>query len=123
MTQMCAEATLGLFKTRATIKRRQLPELAKFAEAIVEPEKEAIKDRLQISAGPRARFLHRSHYEGDLEDAAQSLVDEGRPVTLGNIAEKLSSEKEFIDERVIRRWNEKYGVDWKVFARRYRKRT
>jgi hypothetical protein len=123
MTQMCEEAKLGLFKTRATIKRVQLPGLAKFAEDIVEREKEAIKDRLQISAGPSARFLHRGHYEADLEDAAQSLVDEGKPVTLGNIAEKLSSEKEFIDERVIRRWNDKYGVDWKSFARQHRERT
>lgn len=123
MTQMCEEATFNLLKTRATIKRVRLPSLTKFAEPIGEREKDAIKERLQISAGPSARFLHRSHYEGVLEDAAQSLVDEGKPVTLGNIAEKLSSEKEFIDERVIRRWNEEFGVSWKVFARQSRKRT
>lgn len=74
--------------------------------------------RLGIREGPKARFEHRSQYENVLKNAMQDLLSEGEEITQEAVAGKLTEEsQDALDQRMIRRWNKEFGVNWKMFVK------
>jgi len=87
-------------------------------ETLAKIEYEATLRRLEVHEGPRPTFRHRSQYEHALQTAISDVLADGEKITQGTVAEKLGKDKEDpIDERVIRRWNTEFGIDWKGFVK------
>lgn len=121
LEQLCQEAVIGFFKRRSVIRRIGLPSLAQTVESIVQSEEEAIKARLNIRTGPVPAFLNRDHYENVLLGAAGDILSSGGEVTQRTIADQLAKRQAeveaevTIEERMIRRWNREFGLDWRHF--------
>jgi len=125
LNELCQEAILHFMKEAGIVKGYKPPPLARLADAIVSLEAKAIRSRLGIQEGPASLFIHRSHYEKVLTEAITRLLADGEQVTQERVAEKLNETlgDPTIDERMIRRWNREYGVDWKEFKSRLLNRT
>jgi hypothetical protein len=106
----CSKALIARLKTST----RQ-PGLAGVVDMILRPEEESIKSRLEIRRGPRPRFRNMNEYEMVLRDAMNQILSEGQRITYGNVAGKIDKDRaDAIDERVIRRWNTEFDINWKA---------
>jgi hypothetical protein len=106
----CSKALIARLKTST----RQ-PGLAGVVDIILRPEEESIKSRLEIRRGPRPRFRSKNEYEVVLRDAMNQIIAEGQRITYENVAGKIDKDRaDAIDERVIRRWNTEFDVNWKA---------
>lgn len=123
LEQLCGEAFIGLLKRRSVLRRVDLS-LAQEVESIVRAEEKAIKARLNIRTGPVPEFLDRDHYESVLLEAIAQLQSSGKAITQELVAEQLAETRSTtINDRMIRRWNNEYGVDWETFIRPFENRT
>lgn len=123
--QLCLEALIVLLKGRSVVRSLPLPGLADTVQQLVRDEGEAIKARLCVHPGPTAFFLNGNHYENVLRQAAANVMSRGEKITQATVAEELARSRRdaTIDERMIRRWNSEYGLNWKVFVGSFTNRT
>jgi hypothetical protein len=110
--RLCHEALMAIpaHKGRHWIKSS--------AKGLVKRDYEATLRRLEVHEGPRPTFRHRSQYEDALRTAIAEVLADGEKATQGAVAGKLGKDKgDPIDERVVRRWNTEFGINWKGFVK------
>jgi len=119
LAQLLRESELGLASSRMKERGLKPPSLTHLAEEILDPEKRAIKARLGVKKGRTSTFCSKMEYERILNFATAHLITAGKSVTLGGIAEVLCETRSDvkIDERMIRRWNTEFGINWKEFKK------
>lgn len=112
LSRLCFEAHM-VRSTHITRKG-----ITKAVKTLTNLDYEATLRRLEIHEGPRPTFRHRSQYEQALKKAVADLLADGEKITQGKVAGKLGKDKtDSIDERVIRRWNTEFGINWKRFVK------
>jgi len=112
LTRLCHEAQMARPALMGSdgIKSR--------AKTLTATEYEATLRRLEVHEGPHPIFRHRSQYEDALKTAIAEVLADGEKITQGTVAGKLGKDKDnSIDERVIRRWNTEFGINWKGFVK------
>ena len=112
LSRLCLEAQMA---RSAHIGSEWITEAVK---TLTKLDYKATLRRLDVHEGPRPTFLHKSHYEHALKKAIAELLADGEKITQGAVAGKLGKDKRnSIDERVIRTWNNEFGIDWRGFVK------
>jgi len=92
----------------------------RMADMLVSAHRKEIGQQLGVRRGRSRLFRDKAQYEGTLSDARARILARGLRVTQEAVAEtfaEMSARFSNCDDRMIRQWNNEFGLDWPSFVR------